>query len=128
LCLVGARLRLRFLPFSRIGKRLGRFVAPDDPGVAARRSAADHAQRRLAHQVGWAVSATASTAPLRSVCLPQAMAAKVMLDRRGIASIVHFGMAPGDPRREGHVWLEAAGIGITGYPVDPAQVELGCFV
>jgi hypothetical protein len=29
------------------------------------------------------------------VCLPQAMAARVMLERRGVSSVLHFGAARG---------------------------------
>ena len=56
--------------------------------------------------------------PFKAVCLPQAMAARVMLKRRGVASVMHFGAARGQEKPlDAHAWLDAAGVEVTGYPV-----------
>jgi len=57
------------------------------------------------------------------------MAARIMLRRRGIASVMHFGAAKGKENPlDAHAWLDAAGVEVTGYPVAPGFAEIGCFV
>jgi hypothetical protein len=75
------------------------------------------------------VTRAARYVPFKAVCLPQAMAARVMLARRGVASIMHFGAARGREKPlDAHAWLDAAGIEVTGYPVPHELVEIACFV
>jgi hypothetical protein len=63
------------------------------------------------------------------VCLPQAMAARVMLKRRGVSSVMHFGAARGEDKPlDAHAWLDAAGVEVTGYPVADQFAEIACFV
>ena len=67
--------------------------------------------------------------PFKAVCLPQAMAARVMLKRRGVKSVMHFGAAKGtDKPLDAHAWLDAAGVEVTGYPVAENFAEIACFV
>ena len=67
--------------------------------------------------------------PFKAVCLPQAMAARVMLKRRGVSSVLHFGAARGqDKPLDAHAWLDAAGVDVTGYPVAQNFAEIACFV
>ena len=94
---------------------------------ARERAAAD--QIRTAEEVGWAVTRAARHVPFRAVCLPQAMAARVMLKRRGVASVMHFGAAKGEVKPlDAHAWLDAAGVEVTGYPVARNFSEIACFV
>src|SRR6185503_16898682 len=88
LCLVTARLALIFIPFPRLARTLGRFLSPEDARRLAAAPAAHDA--RSAADIGWAVTRAARYLPVNAVCLPQAMAARVMLERRGIASTMHF--------------------------------------
>ncbi|MGC2124057.1 MAG: lasso peptide biosynthesis B2 protein, partial [Xanthobacteraceae bacterium] len=84
---------------------------------------------RLAEEIGWAVTRAARYVPFRAVCLPQAMAARVMLKRRGVASVMHFGAAKGTEKPlDAHAWLDAAGVEVTGYPVAKNFAEIACFV
>jgi hypothetical protein len=125
LCLLIARLALFVVPFPMLARRFGDFVPPDDARAAP--GAERHAlQARTAEDIGWAVTRAARHLPIKTVCLPQAMAARVMLARRGIASVMHFG-AKGTPL-ETHAWLDAAGVKVTGYPVGDGFAEIGCFV
>jgi len=63
------------------------------------------------------------------VCLPQAMAARIMLARRGVSSALHFGAAKGKEKPfDAHAWLDAAGVEVTGYPIAPNLAEIACFV
>jgi hypothetical protein len=75
------------------------------------------------------VALAARNVPFRTVCLPQAMAARAMLERRGIASVMHFGAGFGKVKPiDAHAWLDAAGMPVTGYPISPDMAEIACFV
>lgn len=127
LCLLGARLALVFIPFPRLAGHLGQLVPPEAAGSDSVAPAAREAQ--TAADIGWAVSRAARYVPVRAVCLPQAMAARLMLRRRGIASTMHFGAARGRERPlDAHAWLDAAGVEVTGYPVGKQFAEIARFV
>ncbi|HUD86327.1 MAG TPA: lasso peptide biosynthesis B2 protein, partial [Xanthobacteraceae bacterium] len=76
--LLVARLALIFVPFPRLARRLGTFVPPSDARVAAVRTATTPDEAQRAEEIGWAVTRAARYVPFRAVCLPQAMAARVM--------------------------------------------------
>jgi hypothetical protein len=129
LCLVAARLALLFVPFPQLARRLGTFVSPADPRTMRVTTGGVDEQRRLAQDIGWAVTRSARYLPFRAVCLPQAMAARVMLKRRGVASVMHFGARRGTEKPiDAHAWLDAAGVEVTGYPVGRGLAEIACFV
>lgn len=98
-----ARAAVVALPFPVLARRLGvrwaetPAVASDDPA---------------SYRVGWAVAAAARRVPWRSECLEQAVAAKVMLRRRGIDSTLYLGVAR-DPF-EAHAWLRVGTLHVTG--------------
>ena len=127
--LFAARLALIFIPFPRLARRLGTFVPPADPRAVAVRVGTAPDQAQLAEDIGWAVTRAARYMPFRAVCLPQAMAARVMLKRRGVSSVMHFGAAKGTEKPlDAHAWLDAAGVEVTGYPVAENFAEIACFV
>jgi hypothetical protein len=127
--LLAARLALIFVPFPRLARHLGSFVPPTDPRAVAVRTAGAADETQLAEDVGWAVTRAARYVPFNAVCLPQAMAARVMLERRGVKSVMHFGAAKGtDKPLDAHAWLDAAGVEVTGYPVAKNFAEIACFV
>ena len=128
--LLAARLALIFIPFPRLARHLGTFVPPADPrAVAARTETVPDDQVQLAADIGWAVTRAARYVPFKAVCLPQAMAARVMLKRRGVKSVMHFGAAKGTKKPlDAHAWLDAAGVQVTGYPVAKNFAEIACFV
>lgn len=128
-CLLAARLALLFIPFPRLARRLGTFVPPTDARAVQARAKGARQQARLAAEIGWAVTRSARYVPFKAVCLPQAMAARVMLKRRGVASVMHFGAATGrETPLAAHAWLDAAGVEVTGYPVAEGFAEIACFV
>jgi hypothetical protein len=128
-CLLAARLALIFIPFPRLAQRLGTFVPPSDPRVAQAANAVPQDQTQLAEDIGWAVTRAARYVPFKAVCLPQAMAARVMLKRRCVKSVMHFGAAKGTEKPlDAHAWLDAAGVEVTGYPVAKNFAEIACFV
>ena len=98
LFLAVARLTLLVVPFSRVVPWLER--APDS---ADRNAAAIAAVRQ-------AVVLAARNVPWNAVCLPQAMASKAMLARRGQGSALHIGAAlPDGGGLTAHAWLVAGG-------------------
>lgn len=121
--LLAARLRLGLRPFGRLMAGLGRFVPPArvDAPVPI-----DPVRRHRIARVRWAIAVAAPLMPFRAVCLQRSLAVRAMLGRRGIDAILHFGgtMREGAPDGE-HAWLTADGIGVAGYPIDPAMVEVG---
>jgi Transglutaminase-like superfamily len=124
-----ARLALIFVPFPKLARRLGTFVPPSDRRIVAARAAGAKRHAALAAEIGWAVTRAARHVPFKAVCLPQAMAARVMLKRRGVDSVMHFGAAKGGTKPfDAHAWLDAAGVEVTGYPVALRFAEIGCFV
>lgn len=127
-CLLAARLTLLFMPFPRLARRLGTFVRPGDARATAQATNAPD-QARLAEEIGWAVSRAARYVPFKAVCLPQAIAARFMLKRRRVASVMHFGATKEqDKPLDAHAWLEAAGVEVTGYPLAKDFAEIACFV
>jgi hypothetical protein len=129
LCLLAARLGLTFIPFPKLARRLGTFVPPSDPRAMAPRAGSPLGHARIAADIGWAVTRSARYVPFKAVCLPQAMAARVMLKRRGVASVMHFGATRGEDKPiDAHAWLDAAGVEVTGYPVAANLAEIACFV
>jgi hypothetical protein len=127
-CIVLARLALIFIPFPRLARHLGRFVTPDEAKRRGAQALGREADARHAGEIGWAVTRAARNLPFKAVCLPQAIAARLMLDRRRIASVLHFGAAKGsDEQLDAHAWLDAAGVEVTGYPTT-AFTEIACFV
>ena len=132
--LLVARLSLIFVSFPRLARRLGTLVAPADARALRAKLDAKQDQARIAEEVGWAVTRAARHVPFNAVCLPQAMAARIMLKRRGVDSVLHFGARIGqdkvgpDKPIDAHAWLDAAGIEVTGYPVASTFAEIACFV
>jgi Uncharacterised nucleotidyltransferase/Transglutaminase-like superfamily len=61
----------------------------------------------VVERIRWAVLTVARYGPLSFVCFPQALAAHAMLRRRGIGSIMHYGVRRSADRQiRAHTWLE----------------------
>jgi hypothetical protein len=76
-------------------------------------------------RTAWAVEAAARRIP-QATCLTQALAAKFLLARGGVASTVRFGFARSFDRRvEGHAWLECEGRIILGHRGLDRYTEFG---
>lgn len=124
-----SRVALLCIPFPRLARRLGTFVPPTDARALRAKVDGPQDEMRRAEEIGWAVTRSARYVPFKAVCLPQAMAARIMLKRRGIYSVMHFGAAKGKEKPlDAHAWLDAAGVEVTGYPVARDFAEIGCFV
>jgi hypothetical protein len=119
-----ARIALVAVPFRDLALRFGAQRRPDDraPASASPRGDSDEL---CAREVGWAVTRAARYVPFRAVCLPQAIAGKAMLRRRGIRSVMHFGVATHkNAAMDAHAWLDVDDIQVTGFPVRADFVEM----
>jgi hypothetical protein len=130
-CLGLATVALLVLRFRTIASHLGEGLSPAE---AARRMAATSegdSAKAIVHDVGWAVRRAADGLPFPARCLEQALAAKYMLRRRHITGALHLGVAPRhgfEGTMMAHAWLDAAGIEVTGYPVESDFTEVACFI
>ncbi len=97
-----ARLALRLLPFRHIAARLGRQVPVDDPSSGATLGVPG------GRQIGNAVEIAARHTPWESACLAQALAGRLMLRRRGLASRLYLGTKKDEAGNlMAHAWLAA---------------------
>ncbi len=105
-----ARLALLAVPFRYIAPYLGRHMDETSQEL-------DPRQASLARQIGWAVQVMAWRTPWESACLTQAMAAKVMLRRRHIASTLYLGVSKDAAGAfEAHAWVRSGAWVLTGGP------------
>ena len=123
-----SRIALLAMPFRTLAARFGTVSAPGGQAAGKDAPQLTQAQREAAREVGWAVTRAARHVPFRAVCLPQAIAAKAMLNRRGIANVMHFGIDRSSPALRAHAWLDTAGVEVTGFPLDPGMVEVARFL
>jgi Transglutaminase-like superfamily len=98
--LAAIRIGLKILPFHRLRGFLAKIARP-----SAKLQKADEA---YANKVVWAV--TAVSPYLRAICLPQALAAQVLLDRRGYPAQLRIGFTRDKGgRMSAHAWVESQG-------------------
>ncbi|HEX8152694.1 MAG TPA: lasso peptide biosynthesis B2 protein, partial [Thermoanaerobaculia bacterium] len=73
-------------------------------------------RRAVLRRIRWAIGAVSRRAPWRCLCLEQAVAAKMMLRTRGIASTLYLGVArdPGNAAVQAHAWLRCGSYYVTG--------------
>ena len=100
-----ARIMLAANSFERLSEKLA------DAGESTGVEPSPEELRRLSY----AISAAANNVPWRSDCFPQSIAARLMLRRRGIASIIHLGVERvGEAELAGHAWLTCGDTVVTG--------------
>lgn len=104
-----ARAAVLSVPFRYIAPLLG--SAGSDPAHELPVEEAANAR-----QIGWSVRAAARRTPWDSNCLAQAIAAKMMLRRRGISSTLYLGVVRPVPAAalDAHAWLRCGGHILTG--------------
>lgn len=86
-------------------------AATADPKV---RTTMDLKVRTTVDVVAWAVTTVAVVIPVGSTCLTRAIAADLMLKRRGFESVLVFGVAHHDGPPRFHAWVECHGGAIVG--------------
>lgn len=125
-----ARTWLLVVPFRNIAETLG----TSHPATAPRGmlAPASEQENEVARRVSEAVKRAAKNIPVHAVCIQQAIAAKLMLRRRRIRSIMHFGVARGIPESgagmRAHAWLQTASVEVTGFPLDDDLKEIAYFI
>ena len=69
-----------------------------------------HVGYHSADRVAWAVEMASRRTPGAKSCLTQALAAQVLLGRRGYPTLLHIGVAKEEQGRfQAHAWLESNG-------------------
>jgi hypothetical protein len=100
--LLTARCALALLPVRWIFRWLESPVRAAPASAGADADSPDNVER-----IRWAVLTVSRYGPLSFVCFPQALAAHAMLRRRGIVSIMHYGVRrSADRQLRAHTWLE----------------------
>jgi hypothetical protein len=103
--LVLASLAVRLVPFRRLAVLASRPVRREG-------AAADPAFLR---KMRWAVEAWGRRVPWRAVCFQKGLALHWMLRRRGVASVLHYGVAmEADRGLRAHVWVSVDGRDVIG--------------
>jgi hypothetical protein len=111
-----ASLAIRILPFRRVAASASRPRAP-----APRRGVP-------AARIGWAVEAWGRRVPWKAVCFQRGLAAHVMLRRRGLNSILHYGVARKEAEGlSAHVWVSLDGTILLGGREAPDFICLATF-
>ena len=116
-----ARLLLVTVPFRWVARGLGRRMAESPASMA-------ESDRMIVQRISWAVQAVSLHAPLGFVCLPQAMAAKWMLRRRGLESTLYLGLRAGERATlSAHAWLRSGDRILTGRSESPGHQVIATF-
>lgn len=120
LMLAASSAGIRFLPFRRIAAAAAR--------ESSRRIAPEWDKFTTTRQIRWAVQATATMVPWRTVCFQKGLAAHAMLRRRGIPSVLHYGVRNLPEGGMGaHVWVCVDGQTVLGGAEAPAFACLATF-
>ena len=114
-------LAVRVLPIRLTIRVFGR---PDSQA----RAALGEPRRRQVWRIGQMVGGVAARLPMKPQCLARALAAKLMLERRGIGSTLYLGVrldsvaAPAAEAMRAHAWLMADGTPVVGRGADNAVI------
>jgi hypothetical protein len=101
LAVVGIRLALWLVEFGRLRRAL------DKIATNGRVEASEHPTS--VQKIVWAVRVISGRIP-RATCLTQALATRLMLERRAMPATLRFGVARSPERSvEAHAWLEVRG-------------------
>ena len=101
-----ASLAIRILPFRKVAE-----AAASAPASLA----SEPIDPREIRRVRWAVEACSKRLPWRTVCFQKGLALHKLLQRRGVASALHYGVANDAERGlTAHVWVSHGGEAIIG--------------
>jgi hypothetical protein len=101
-----AWLAIRVVPFRRLAPWLGRSQT-ESPETQSAESVA------TARRVAWAIAVAARQFPWFMNCFPRAIAAKLMLRRRGVAATLYLGVRR-EARLKAHAWVRVGAFIVTG--------------
>jgi len=104
LSLARARIMLLFRPFNKILPVLKDDAVPTtQPDIA------------LLELIQISIARAAAKSPWRTECFEQALAARMMLKKRGIATTTYFGVLKNNDKIEAHAWLKCGDFVVTGW-------------
>lgn len=120
LFLAVASLAIHLFPFRRVVAVAARRPSRPAPAPAA--------AARATEQARWAVEAMGRRLPWRIVCFQKGLALHMMLRRRGIASLLHYGVGQDTARGlTAHVWISTEGRIVIGGEEAPSHRCLATF-
>ncbi|MGH6785506.1 MAG: lasso peptide biosynthesis B2 protein [Novosphingobium sp.] len=123
LLLLLAAAALRLVRFKRLAPLLGRPL-----GAVGCVPLATPRQEARARFVKRAIQRAARVAPLRSDCLPQALAGTLLCRLLGVPTTAHLGVRLGDePAFLAHAWLCSGRVAVTGGYSFDHYVAVSCF-
>jgi hypothetical protein len=103
--LVVASARIKLRPFRKVAAAASQ----------RQRECAKAADDAFLRKVRWAVSLWADRVPWRAVCFQRGLAVHMILRRRGIPSVLHYGVARSAAEGvKAHVWITVAGRAVIG--------------
>lgn len=103
-----ASILIKLLPFRYLSKLLGAHMA-------MRIKPLDQIDIEMIQIIGLSVQKAAKSMPWRPLCLPQAIAAKLMLKNRVIASTLFMGVSKKNGGQlHAHAWLNVDKVTVTG--------------
>src|SRR4051794_19619274 len=118
LLLFVARLALRRMPLAKLVRWL-KAPAPIRDVTAA---------ELTARRIRWAILVVVTRNPGSYVCFPQSLAAYAMLWRRGISSLLHYGVnRSADNELRAHTWLKMGEMTVIGGEEAPDFTLLNTF-
>ena len=93
------------MPFRHVGRMAGCSIRRPEPPPQARSAEVT--------SVRWAIVVAARHVPWRAMCFQQGLAAQFMLRRRGIPSVLYYGVA-GNDGLSAHVWVRDGDTNVIG--------------
>jgi hypothetical protein len=118
LVLAGSSLAIALLPFRKVATLASRFDPIEGSDV----------DLSTVSKCRWAVQAWADRVPWRAVCFQRGLALHLMLRRRGIPSLLHYGVAQTrDKGLSAHVWISAGDRLVLGGEQAPGYTCLSTF-
>lgn len=119
--IVAASVAIKILPFRRTVELMQARIGDNRPPDAPERD-------RLVGQCRWAVRAWADRVPWRAVCFQRGLALHLMLRRRGIPSVLHYGVAQDESEGlRAHVWVDVGGRTVLGGEEAPKFTRVASF-
>jgi hypothetical protein len=105
--LAAASLIVGMLPFRKVA------------ALASKRRFVNDAISADAHgqevaRIRWAVSAVARRVPWRAVCFQKGLAAQLLLRRRRLPALLHYGISNRDAGLSAHVWVTSRELPVIG--------------
>lgn len=106
--ITAASAAIRLMPFRKVVQLAGNRQLGTELAKPAEMASA-------IRQARWAVGAVADRVPWRTVCFQRGLALHWMMRRRGLPSLLHYGVAH-DPEKKlsAHVWLSCGGETVLG--------------